>query len=518
MYRKYRPLTFADVIGQQHITETLTNQIKNDRVSHAYLFTGSRGTGKTTCAKIFARAVNCTDATDGSPCGQCEVCRALSDAGNMDILEIDAASNNKVDEIREIRERVKYPPVFGKYKVYIIDEVHMLTDSAFNALLKTLEEPPSFVIFILATTEVHKLPATILSRCMRFDFRLVGIPALSERLRLIYDGEGVQYEDAAVSRIAQAGEGSVRDMLSVADMCMARCGGKVTFDGVLDVLGAADRDKIAALFGAIAASDVGGVLRKINELTSLGKSAALIAKDLVGYARDLLAVKTGLSDLVFDTEENKLKLQQQAEGYSAETLIGCVQILSAADADLRYSVSPKTVLETAALRACKLYSLDLAALEARIARLERGMTANPTAAGAPCSGGVASFSAATAGAAERKTAAVSGSEKPQDARSVWGRITTYLREHESMDLYTFAGKHTDYRIDGNTLVVSAEDGAEFLRFSSDETVAALSRALQADGSSLAVRVEKRSADVNIDSEIERIKKLMGKGAQVNIKK
>ena len=173
LYRKYRPARFDDVIGQDHITETLRNQLKSGRVGHAYLFTGSRGTGKTTCAKIFARAVNCLSPQDGSPCGKCAVCKALADPSNIDILEIDAASNNRVDEVREIRERVKYPPVNGKYKVYIIDEVHMLTDSAFNALLKTLEEPPEFVIFILATTEVHKLPATILSRCMRFDFRLV---------------------------------------------------------------------------------------------------------------------------------------------------------------------------------------------------------------------------------------------------------------------------------------------------------------------------------------------------------
>ncbi|MDE6398348.1 MAG: DNA polymerase III subunit gamma/tau, partial [Clostridiales bacterium] len=269
LYRKYRPQTFDDVIGQDHITQTLINQLKSERVGHAYLFTGSRGTGKTTCAKIFARAVNCLEPQNGSPCGKCKVCRALADASNIDIMEIDAASNNRVDEVREIRERVKYPPVNGKYKVYIIDEVHMLTDSAFNALLKTLEEPPSFVIFILATTEVHKLPATILSRCMRFDFRLVSADLLAQNIRRIFDAEGKTYEEEAVRYIAGAGEGSVRDSLSVADMCLSRSEGKLTLADVLDVLGAADRGKIRALTQSILQGDAREILLQIDALTNL---------------------------------------------------------------------------------------------------------------------------------------------------------------------------------------------------------------------------------------------------------
>ena len=222
LYRKYRPEIFDDVIGQDHIVNTLRNQILRDKVSHAYLFTGTRGTGKTTTAKIFARAVNCPEAKkhNGNPCGECAVCSDRGSA-NLDIIEMDAASNNGVDYARDIREKVQYPPVNGKYKVYIIDEVHMLSVGAFNALLKTLEEPPSHAMFILCTTEVHKIPATILSRCMRFDFRLVPTPVLAEHIAKIYDKEGKKYDKEAVSAIAQAGEGSVRDSVSIADRCLS---------------------------------------------------------------------------------------------------------------------------------------------------------------------------------------------------------------------------------------------------------------------------------------------------------
>ena len=220
LYRKYRPESFDDVIGQENVTAALKNQVIKKRVGHAYLFTGSRGTGKTTCAKIFARAINCLSPVNGSPCGKCAVCEQLKSPNCVDIIEMDAASNNGVDEIREIREKVKYAPAVAAKKVYIIDEAHMLTAGAFNALLKTLEEPPEHVVFILATTEAHKLPATILSRCMRFDFRLIPTEKIYALIKKIYDEEHVEYEDAALRLIAKAGEGSARDALSVADRCM----------------------------------------------------------------------------------------------------------------------------------------------------------------------------------------------------------------------------------------------------------------------------------------------------------
>ena len=241
LYRKFRPQEFDDVKGQDHIVTTLKNQIKADRIGHAYLFCGTRGTGKTTIAKIFAKAVNCEHPVDGSPCGECPTCRAIAAGNSMNVIEIDAASNNGVDNIRQIREEVEYRPTEGKYKVYIIDEVHMLSIGAFNALLKTLEEPPAYVIFILATTEAHKIPITILSRCQRYDFRRISIDTITARLRELMDAEQVTVEDRALRYIAKAGDGSMRDALSLLDQCIAfYLGQELTYDKVLDTLGAVD--------------------------------------------------------------------------------------------------------------------------------------------------------------------------------------------------------------------------------------------------------------------------------------
>ena len=292
LYRKYRPQTFDDVIGQDHIINTLRNQIVNDKVSHAYLFTGTRGTGKTSTAKIFARAVNCPEAkaNNGNPCGKCNVC-CSSTADNIDIVEMDAASNNGVDYARDIREKVQYPPVNGKYKVYIIDEVHMLSQGAFNALLKTLEEPPKHALFILCTTEVHKIPATILSRCMRFDFRLVSTQMLAEHVMKIYDKEGKDYDKDAVFAIAQAGEGSVRDTVSIADRCFSVTESKLTYGDVMAVLGTTSNESIGLLARAVLTNQTASILTEINSLVSQGKDVARLAKDLSLYVKDLLTVK-----------------------------------------------------------------------------------------------------------------------------------------------------------------------------------------------------------------------------------
>ena len=288
IYRKYRPATFDKLIGQQHIVRTLTNQIKNDKVSHAYLFTGTRGTGKTSAARIFARAINCLNPKDGNPCNECAVCKELLKANNMDIVEIDGASNNKVDEIRELREKVGYLPSMGKYKVYIIDEVHMLTESAYNALLKTLEEPPAHVVFILCTTEVQKVPATILSRCLRFDFKLVSVDDLNKLMSAILDELKIKYTKEAVNAVAVAGEGSVRDALSVLDRCVAFAEGTLEYNDVLQILGATDKNKIFALADSIFDGDVAGVLQLVDEISKSGKSMSVLAKDVAVHIRDLL--------------------------------------------------------------------------------------------------------------------------------------------------------------------------------------------------------------------------------------
>ena len=267
LYRKWRPKTFSDVVGQEHVTETLQRQVAEGRLSHAYLFTGTRGTGKTTCAKILAKAVNCEHPVDGSPCGECETCKAIAAGASMNVIEIDAASNNGVDNIREIVEEVAYSPAAGKYKVYIIDEVHMLSIGAFNALLKTLEEPPSYVIFILATTEVHKIPITILSRCQHYDFKRISIETITDRMRDLMQTEQVEVEEKALRYIAKAADGSMRDALSLLDQCIAfYLGQKLTYDHVLEVLGAVDTDVFSRLLRKVLERDVAGVLDIVEDL------------------------------------------------------------------------------------------------------------------------------------------------------------------------------------------------------------------------------------------------------------
>lgn len=373
LYRAFRPKTFDQIVGQEHIVRTLVNQIKNDKTGHAYLFTGARGTGKTTAAKVFARAINCLSPVNGSPCGECEVCKKLENPSNLDILEMDAASNNKVENIRDIRDKIQYPPVAGRYKVYIIDEVHMLTTEAFNALLKTLEEPPAHAVFILATTEVHKIPATILSRCLRFDFKLVPTSVIADTIAKIYDKIGKKYTKEAVSLIAKAGEGSVRDALSVADICVSFSDGELTYDDVLEVLGASDREKIEQLIGGIIAGDTGKILTLVDDLLSRGKSVSVLNRDVCSALRDLLVIKTCTKpEEILNLPADKLKeLKALADKTDVHALLRYVEIFSAAEADLKYSTHPKIVFETAAVKAGMPqadYNID--ALMGRISKLE----------------------------------------------------------------------------------------------------------------------------------------------------
>ena len=372
LYRKYRSKTFDEIIGQKHITQSLINQINNNQVGHAYLFTGTRGTGKTSIAKIFARAINCEHSNNGSPCGKCDVCQALSNNTNVDIMEIDAASNNRVDEIRDLREKVKYPPVVGKYKVYIIDEVHMLTDSAFNALLKTLEEPPEYVVFILATTEVHKLPATILSRCMRFDFKLVSQHDLEEHVKYIFKDSGISYEDEAVSIIAGLGAGSVRDTLSIADMCVAYSNNNVTYSSVIDAIGLTDRETLKLLATAIIDGAEGELLQNIDNIAKSGKNITQLSKDLVGYVRDLLVVKTckGYEDILKLPNSQLKELKELSDRTTNERLIEILNRLSRLDNEYRYTTNPRALLEITLVTLCKFELSEMAELKMKIKVLE----------------------------------------------------------------------------------------------------------------------------------------------------
>ena len=290
-YRMFRPDTLDKVVRQEHIVKILKNQIESGKIGHAYLFCGPRGTGKTSVAKIFARAINCEHPVNGSPCGKCATCRALSEGSNLDISEIDAASNNGVDEMRDLREKVQYPPVAGKYKVYIIDEVHMLTASAFNAVLKTLEEPPAHAVFILATTEPQKIPATILSRCMRFDFKLIPQRDLEGLLKNIFAKVGKEYEDEAVAAIARAGAGSARDTLSIADMCVSYSTGKLTYEDVNAVLGSADFYNISKAVRMLLSDDCGGALSCAEEIFAGGKGAGVFVKDILNFLNSVAVAK-----------------------------------------------------------------------------------------------------------------------------------------------------------------------------------------------------------------------------------
>ena len=323
LYRKFRPQEFEDVRGQEHIVTTLRNQIRAERVGHAYLFCGTRGTGKTTIAKIFARAVNCDHPREGSPCGQCPSCRSIGAGSSMNVIEIDAASNNGVDNIREIREEVAYSPTEGRYKVYIIDEVHMLSTGAFNALLKTLEEPPSYVIFILATTEAHKIPVTILSRCQRYDFRRITIDAIAARLEELMEKEQVEVEPKAIRYIAKAADGSMRDALSLLDQCIAfYLGERLTFEKVLEVLGAVDTEVFSDMLQKILRQDVAGVIILLEELVAQGREPGQFVTDFTWYLRNLLLLQSSdnMEDVLDISSENLQLLKEESAMAEPEQL------------------------------------------------------------------------------------------------------------------------------------------------------------------------------------------------------
>ena len=356
LYRKFRPDEFEDVKGQDAIVRTLKNQINADRIGHAYLFCGTRGTGKTTVAKIFAKAVNCEHPVDGSPCGECAMCKSIAAGTSMNVIEIDAASNNGVDNIREIREEVTYRPTEGKYKVYIIDEVHMLSIGAFNALLKTLEEPPEYVIFILATTEAHKIPITILSRCQRYDFKRISIETIAARLRELIDKEGWDVEDKAVRYIAKMADGSMRDSLSLLDQCAAfYMNETLTYDHVLEVLGAVDTEVFSRLLRQLLAMDVHQVIETIDELVMQGRELSQLAADFTWYLRNLLLVKSSdnMEDVLDVSSENLALLKEEAQMIDSDTLIRYIRIFSDLTNQLKYATQKRVLLEVTLIKLCR---------------------------------------------------------------------------------------------------------------------------------------------------------------------
>ena len=356
LYRKFRPDTFADVKGQDHIVTTLKNQIRANRIGHAYLFTGTRGTGKTTVAKIFARTVNCENPTEEGPCGICRICRAIAAGASMNVIEIDAASNNGVDNIREIVDEVSYSPAEGKYKVYIIDEVHMLSIGAFNALLKTLEEPPSYVIFILATTEVHKLPITILSRCQRYDFKRISIDTITGRMQELVAAEQVQVEEKALRYIAKAADGSMRDALSLLDQCIAfHLGRELTYDKVLDVLGAVDTEVFSRLLRHVLDRDVLGCVTLLEEIVMQGRELTQFVTDFTWYLRNLMLVQSSdnLEDVIDMSSDNLARLKEEAQMIDMDRIIRYIRIFSELSGQIRFASQKRILVEIALIKLCK---------------------------------------------------------------------------------------------------------------------------------------------------------------------
>ena len=374
LYRKFRPQDFEDVKGQEHIVTTLKNQIKADRIGHAYLFCGTRGTGKTTIAKILARAVNCEHPVDGSPCNTCKPCRAIREGTSMNVIEIDAASNNGVDNIREIREEVAYRPTEGRYKVYIIDEVHMLSTGAFNALLKTLEEPPSYVIFILATTEAHKIPITILSRCQRYDFRRITVDTIADRLTELMNKEGNDVEEKAIRYIAKAADGSMRDALSLLDQCIAfYLGEKLTYEKVLENLGAVDTDIFSGLLRKILRQDTAGAVKTLEEIILQGKEMGQFVTDFIWYLRNLLLIGSSEhpEDAVDVSAENLEKMKEESTMMDAETLMRYIRIFSELSNQIKYASQKRVLVEIALIKLCQpVMETNLDSLYDRVRVLE----------------------------------------------------------------------------------------------------------------------------------------------------
>lgn len=509
LYRKFRPQVFEDVKGQDHIVTTLKNQLNAQRIGHAYLFCGTRGTGKTTIAKIFARAVNCEHPAEGSPCGECPSCRAILAGNSMNVIEIDAASNNGVENIREIKEEVTYSPTEGRYKVYIIDEVHMLSIGAFNALLKTLEEPPSYVIFILATTEVNKIPITILSRCQRYDFRRITIDTISGRLRELMEEEQVTVEEKALRYIAKAADGSMRDALSLLDQCIAfHLGEELTYDKVLEVLGAVDTEVFAKLLQHILQQEITAAIAALEDLIQQGRELGQFVTDFTWYLRNLLLIKSSgdMEEVLDMSSENLAQLKEIAADVDAEQLIRYIRIFSELSNNLRYSAQKRILIEITIIKLCRpQMETDKEALADRLRQLELKMEQGiPLAASAMSAAAVPSL--AVPQPAEKPKPPKAVPEEVQEAVKNWRTVIKQLSPFEQMYLrkarLSLAG-------DNRMKIVFEEDVAASI-MEEEEHRQAIGQAIEdIIGKSVEVIIEKNESQMRFEDAYVDLEDLFG---------
>ena len=457
LYRKFRPENFKDVKGQDHIVTTLKNQIAADRIGHAYLFCGTRGTGKTTIAKLFAKTVNCENPQDGNPCGECSSCKAIAAGASMNVMEIDAASNNGVENIREIISDVSYSPANGRFKVYIIDEVHMLSIGAFNALLKTLEEPPSYCIFILATTEVHKIPITILSRCQRYDFKRITIDTITDRLHELMETEQVEVEEKALRYVAKTADGSMRDALSLLDQCIAfHFGQKLTYDMVLDVLGAVDTVVFSRMLRQILDRNVLGCINLLEEIVMQGRELTQFVSDFTWYLRNLLIVKTteDVEDVLDVSTDNKNRLMEEAEMTDAESIIRFIRIFSELSGTIRYAGQKRIMIEIALIKLCKpQMEIQTDSLLDRIRALEERMEKGVPVMAATVSSDGGTVQAGTISAPVKKELPKA---LPEEIKEVVGKWPAIVATAENLLKNQLKHAKLSLSVDGKLLLVVEE--------------------------------------------------------------
>ena len=480
LYRVYRPKTFEDVVGQEHIVKTLKNQIRNSNIGHAYLFSGTRGTGKTSTAKIFARAVNCLNSNDEEPCNECEICVDTLNDNIMDIVEIDAATNNSVDDIRELRESVKYTPSKAKYKVYIIDEVHMLSQGAFNALLKTLEEPPSYVIFILATTEPHKIPATILSRCQRFDFKRVSSKDIANRMAYICEKENIQAEEKALSLIARNSQGALRDALSILDQCMSFGNEIIEYNDVIELLGTVNIDELFELSQAIIDENTKKTLQILNEFIIWGKDIRNLINDLIDQFRNLMVCKVSkdLDEIISLPEENIEKLKEQAKTININDLIRILNILSETQDSMKSSSNTRILAEVTMMKIAQpMFDESKEALIKRIENLEQIVESGNIKVVAVQNESKSSLNNINEklNNQEEEQDIIYEEVKSEDVKLVeasWKKIIGKIKDDKKPSIYALLKEVSSFYVKENALFIIFNDNFSFARsrLSSEETI------------------------------------------------